>query len=177
MGRGPLHPRGSLRRRGFTLVEAVAAIVVIATLGSVATGIVYAGVEASRRSAERDQLLGEMSQAMDHLVTTIRAVPADADGTPGLDVTASSVVVDGAVTFALQSGSLVRTDAAGTSALLRGVTAFTPVAMDRDGTALAVGSPRPLVRRVELSITASRQGLTETLRTRVFLRNTASGGS
>ncbi len=169
----------TLHRTGFTLVEALTAIVIVATLLVIASNVIFAGVDAYAATATRARVTAEMSSAMERASVALRDIPMDtgqATAKPLIQsVTASSITWSTTSTLALTSGSLVLTTAAdGAATLQTNVTGFTIVAYDQSGAALTLplsGTACHAVQRLEISLTVARTGVTQTLRTRVFLRN------
>ncbi len=173
---------GRTIRRGFTLVEAIAALTIIAVLGSVSSRIVYSAISSVRDGSDRAQLHAEGCAAMETLLSALRDVSRTAAGGGNItSVTASSITYNTTQTVALSGTTLNFTDTAqsGTAQpMLRNVSSFAIQCYDQDGTALATslsGSGIDPVRRVQITITLSKNGLSETIRSRVFLRNTMQG--
>jgi prepilin-type N-terminal cleavage/methylation domain-containing protein len=169
-------------RRGFTLVEAIAALTIIGTLGSIASRVVYSSVSSVRDGSDRAELHAEASNAMSTIMTTLRDLARTSSGGANItSVTSTSIVCNTTQTYALSGGTLNFSDTAQGGAsqpVLRNVTAFDIKCYDQDGTALATslsGSGIDPVRRIQVTITVAKNGLTETIRTRTFLRNTMQG--
>ena len=69
---------------------------------------------------------------------------------------------------------------AGLKTLLSDVTAFSIQTYDQDDGALPLtctGGDCDKVRRVELDVTVSRQAISESLKSKVYLRSSMSGGA
>ena len=64
-------------RRGFTLIEAIATIVVLAIIGSIASLIILTAVDGYTDAATGAQLHIEASTAMDRIVRELRKVALD----------------------------------------------------------------------------------------------------
>ncbi len=82
-------------RRGFTLIEAIATIVVLAIIGSIASLLILNAVDGYTDAATTAQLHIEASTAMDRIVRELRRVPLDS-GAAGVapdinDVTPTSI--------------------------------------------------------------------------------------
>lgn len=137
--------------------------------------------------AMRAQMHSELSIAMQRMEREIRRIPVKPDyGSIApyiVTVTASSIewVDAGGATSSLQrSGSRINfVDAGAASAmLLNDVSALSVQTYDESGNLLAAslsGTATEAIRRVTIQISVQRSGLTETLRTSVFLRCTMEG--
>lgn len=171
-------------RRGFTLIEAIATIIILAIIGSMASMIIINAVDGYVDAATEAQLHMEASTAMDRIVRELRKIPLDslaAGVAPDIDdVTATSITLASGTEISL-SGNKLRLANAGPPAkdLLKDVTAFSVQAYDESNTALAAslsGAACDPIRRLELDLTLQRAGATATLRTKLFIRSTMSGG-
>jgi len=172
----------AMSRRAFTLVEAIAALVIISVLGSIGSRLVYSAVTAVRDGSDRAELHAEACNTMETLVSTLRDAARTASGGANItSVTPTSIAYNTTQTIALSGTTLTFTDTAqggSVQPMLRNVSSFAIQCYDQDGTALATslsGSGIDPVRRVQITVTVSKNGLSETLRTRVFLRNTMQG--
>lgn len=171
-------------RRGFTIVEAIAVISVLAALGSIASTLIYTSVSGYRNISTQAQLVEEGSTALERLQTELRKIPLDstASGTAPLisSVTATSMAWNSNYSLSLSGTQLSLTENGGTSsALLNNVSSLTIQCYDESNTALAAslsGSACNSIRRIAITITLTRDSITTTLRTKVFLRSTMSGG-
>jgi prepilin-type N-terminal cleavage/methylation domain-containing protein len=173
-------------RRGFTLVEALATIVVISILGSISSTVIYTGVIAYRDAAAQGHLHAEVSIAMEVIARTLREVPAEPGSRPAVPqiaaVMPSSIAwgPGGASTLALNGSQLQLVQGGSTVVLLTDVTAFNIRCLNATGAPLPSsisGAGTRDIQRVEVTIAVSRQGVTERLRTLVFLRCLLSGAA
>ncbi len=174
--------RSATSRRGFTLVEAIAALTIIGVLGSIGSRLVYSSVTSIRDGSDRAEMHSEASNAMSTITTTLRNLARTSSGGANItSVTSTSIACNTTQTFSLSGTTLNFADSAqgGTSQpMLRNVSAFDVKCYDQDNTALATtlsGTGIDPVRRVQITITVTKNGITETLRTRTFLRNTMQG--
>jgi prepilin-type N-terminal cleavage/methylation domain-containing protein len=173
------------RRRGFTLVETIAALVVVAAIGSVTSGIIYSAINSYRDASTTAQLHNDCSSAFDRLSKALWSIPRDSTATivaPQVSsVTATSISWGGNWSLALNGTQLMLTEAGGTARpILENVTSFTLSCFDESNSALAAslsGSATQAIRRVQLQVTVARQGITHGLRSRVFIRSTMSGAA
>jgi prepilin-type N-terminal cleavage/methylation domain-containing protein len=173
------------QRRGFTLVELIATIVILSVLGSVASSFLLTAINAYTSSSIRAQLHGEASVAMERMVREFRKIPKNtsASGNAPLvnTVTSNSITWNGTSTLSMSGTQLMFADAGATArALLNDVTSFSVQAYDESNSALATslsGSACDSIRRIQVTITMQRYGVTETLRTRTFIRCTMTGNS
>jgi prepilin-type N-terminal cleavage/methylation domain-containing protein len=170
-------------RRGFTLIEAMATIVVLAALGAAASNILLAGLDGYVNAATAAQLHTEASIALDRIVRELRRVSLDsaADGiAPDIDsVTASTIAWGGDSSLALDGTTLMFVDdGAAAAVLLSDVAAFAVQCYDEDNTPLAVELSDDAcdpIRRVAIIVSLERRGVVETLRAKVFIRSTMTG--
>ncbi|MBT8486811.1 MAG: hypothetical protein HKO59_07605 [Phycisphaerales bacterium] len=172
------------RRRGFTLVEALATIVVLTALGSVGATVLYESTDGFVEASTRAQLHTELSLAMDRAVREIRKIDRDPAATgvaPDINgVTATEIRWHTPETKLWRSGSFwyLNLDGGAANVLLRDVTAFTLETYDESNALLGTvltGTGCDPIRRVLLEVTITRNGVSETLRSKVFVRSTLSG--
>ncbi|MHC4107369.1 MAG: prepilin-type N-terminal cleavage/methylation domain-containing protein [Planctomycetota bacterium] len=182
--------------RGFTLIESLATIVVLATLGSIASFIMVNAVDGYVDAANAAQLQAEISTAMDRAVRELRKIDlvsaADPAIEPDIDAFDDDIItwddddLD-ADTYTLQLvGNQLQfiNDGAAAVVLLDDVVAGTgfQLTAEKDGDPPVVlanpvaGAELPNIRRIAIQITAQRSGITRTLRTKIFLRSTMDGG-
>jgi len=170
-------------RRGFTLIEAVATMTILAAIATVASNIILTSADGYLNASTSAQLHTEMSIGLDRLVREVRNINLDesaGDIAPDIDsVTASSVDWSGNNSVAFAGDELQITEDGGSAAiLLTDVSSFNIQCFDEDNAALSTtlsGSGCDVIRRIELTISLQRHGVTETLRTKVFLRSTMQG--
>ncbi len=174
-------------RRGFTLIESMATIVILGTLGSVASFLILNSIEGYSDSAIAAQLHAELSIALDRATRELRKIELD-DGAGQVapkvtSVSPTSIVWqdagDDQYELTLSGGTVViQENGTGQAVLVSDVTAFAVSTFDEDNVALAANLTPPAtedIRRVQLDLTVARSGATETLQTKVFLRSTMSG--
>ncbi|MDY7107212.1 MAG: prepilin-type N-terminal cleavage/methylation domain-containing protein [Planctomycetota bacterium] len=170
-------------RRGFTLIELVSTIAVLAALATVGSGIIFAATDGYVQAATSAQLHTELSIALDRIVRELRSVPLDDEAggvAPDIDsLTDESIDWDGDNRLALSGSDLLLTiEGGGAAVLLADVTALSLQAYDEDNDAMSQplsGAACDDVRRVSVTITVQRYGVSEILRSRVFLRSTMQG--
>jgi prepilin-type N-terminal cleavage/methylation domain-containing protein len=168
-------------RPGFTLIETIAAMSVLALLGSLASMLVMTSVGGFTQSAIAAQLHTEASIALDRIDQAVRDIPrsGSAPGAPDIaSITASSITWQTNSSLSLSGSNLMLTLSGGTPrVLLSDVTSFSVQAYDETNTAMAAtltGSACEPVRRVRFAVALQRSGVTHTLRTKVFLRGTTT---
>ena len=171
-------------RRGFTLIEAIATIVVLAIIGSIASLLILNAVDGYTDAATTAQLHIEASTTMDRIVRELRKIPLDS-GAAGVapdinDITTDSITwgANGEISL---SGSKLQITTTGPPLrdILDGVTAFSVQTYDEDNAALAAtltGAACDPIRRIELDLTLQRNDQSASLRTKLFVRSTMSGG-
>jgi prepilin-type N-terminal cleavage/methylation domain-containing protein len=166
-------------RRGFTLVEAIAAVTVLGTLGSVASAVIFSAVQSYRDACVVAQLHEEGSSAMEVVARQLRVIPQALSGGPDISAVTPSSIVFGTSSLTLSGTDLVWVNAGGGPVtLLSGVSAFVIECFDGSNVAMAgtlTGSECAGVRRISVTITLSRDGESDTIRTRVFLRGFIEG--
>ena len=177
------------RRRGFTLVESMATVAILGTLGSTASFLILNAVDGYTDAATRAQLHAELSIALDRAMREIRKIElkGDAVGEVAPNITSISGTSlkwedypAGLEYELLWSGSELQLKVAGggLATLMTNVTNLTITGYD-DGAdpdaVVASCSPCLTIRRISVEVTAERGGITESLRFKVFLRSTMSG--
>ena len=175
--------RRVMRRRGFTLVELISTVVILAALGSVASGVILTAADGYVDGATRAQLHTELSTALDRCVREVRNIQLDGEAGgvgPDIDeVTATSMRWDDDWSISLTGERVMLTVDGGPAAvLLADVTSFGIQMWDEDDAALGAtlsGSACDAIRRVRIDATVSREGVSERLRTKVFIRSTMAG--
>ncbi len=163
------------KTRGFTLIEAIASIVVLAVVASTSTSVVWAAVQSFEHGAETARLQSEASIAMERMIRDLRGVALNDSNTPDI-----SSVTDGSITWngstrslALSGTDLVLTVNGAGRVLLEGVTAFSVQAYNGANTAMATtlsGSACDPIRRLSLQVDVARGEASSSVRTKVFLR-------
>ena len=178
------HAPARTMRRGFTLVEAIATIIVLAIIGSIASLIILSAVGGYTDAAVTAQLHIEASTAMDRIVRELRKVPLDSGAAgiaPDINVVTSTSITWGANGEVSLSGNTLQITTSGPPLgdLLDDVNSFSIQTYDEDNAALAAnltGAACDPIRRIELDLTLQRNGQSASLRTKLFVRSTMSGG-
>lgn len=154
-------------------------MVIIGTLAGLAAPILIRSAEVYEGTAVRSQLQGDLASAMDRLDRAIRetSLNAGGDGPDITSVTPASLAwttLSGAATLDLVGGDLnFASPGESATTILSGATGLTVRCFDESNIELAgtlSGNAVLAVRRIEVTISASRYGLSETLRLRVFPR-------
>ncbi len=174
-------------RRGFTLIESMAAVAVLAILASIASHLLVENVGRCLDASSAAQLHAEVSVALDRITRELRRIDLDA-GAGGVAPDIESVETDSIAwedtdgddyELAENAGTLtLQVNGGATALLLSDVTACTITAFDEDNTQLGAslsGAGCDPIRRLLVSVTVQRNGVSETLRTRVFIRSTMEG--
>ena len=162
-------------RRAFTLIEAIAAMVVLAVVSTALSGVVWAAVRSFDEGAESARMHSEASIAMERMTRDPRAIPLAASGAPDISgVGESSITWDAATrSIAMVNDELVLTVDGVPAVLLSDVSAFQVRAFDASNAPLATtlsGSATEPIRRLSLELTTARGRAGATVRTKVFLR-------
>lgn len=165
------------RRGGFTLVEAIATLVVLGVLAGATAPMMVESIDGYAAATTHAQLHAEVSLALDRVTRELRNVAADPDtGGPEshLALVRSTRIEYNDDDALWLDGTDLRIRSGGSNAtLLRDVVAFELTSYDEDNQKLAENLAWPAtapVRRVQVDLTASRHGVAEKLRARVFLR-------
>lgn len=157
---------------------------VLAILSVLTSRVVLSAADQYMSSAARLELSQEMSAALDRMTTELRQVRLSNISTPDIAVLTSTSIEwndsTGKRSIYLSGSQLLSLDSVGTSPILSDVTSFSVQGYDDADSALPA-SPTQVqlagVRRLEFTITCQREGVSEMLRTRVFLRMFMAGGS
>ena len=175
--------------RGFTLVEVITTIVVLALIVGAASRVLFQAFGALNDASVRADLSNQLGSAMERIATELQTVGVKAASSPATpDITACTAA---SITFNNGSSQARTIDLSGTNLRVSGsaksnaviasnVTTFTIQTYDKSNAALPA-SPSAAqidtIRRIQITITATQNGVTETLRTKLFLRCMALGSS
>jgi prepilin-type N-terminal cleavage/methylation domain-containing protein len=172
-------------RRGFTLIELVSTMVILATLGSVASTVLISATDRYLDAATASQLNTEMSVGLDRIVREIRRIDRDDTATgiaPDIDsMTGTSMDWggDSSLTLSLDGTELrLAVDGATDRLLVADVSSFALTALDEDDAAITLPVTADAcdpIRRIMIELTVTRHGVSVPLRTRVYLRSMLSG--
>jgi len=178
------NPPASAPAHAFTLFEAIATITIVAVVMAATSRIVFTATDGYASAVTRAELSNAASAALERITTELRNIPlrpAVDPAEPDIDtVTATSMAWSGSSSLSLSGTTLRLTSAGTTSTLLEDVSSLTIRACDQSNTALAAslsGSACSAVRRVEITLTLGKGGVSETLRTRIFLRCMSAGAA
>lgn len=175
-----------VRTRAFTLIEAITTIIVVAIVSTISASLVRTAMDSYTSATTSADLSDQLSLAMDRITTELRTMDhTGAVGSVQPDITA---LTSSAITFrsggatrsiSLSGSNLLFTGSVTSSATLaQNVTAFSIVGYDKSNSVLPA-SPSAAqiatIRRLQITLSASSHGITETLRTKVFIRGLASG--
>lgn len=180
------HPCFQRLRRGFTLVESIAVITVLAVIGSLLSTLLLVSSTAYHDVSIGGQLHMEAGAALDRIVREFRQIGAVDNGQGGLmpDISAATTH-----DVHWSSDSSLSTNAGGQlilrlggvdSVLATDVTSLDLDYLDEAAASLLTGhqvSSENLmsIRRISISITLTRSGVSDTLHTRLFLRSVMEG--
>lgn len=170
-------------RRGFTLVEAIATMSVLIALASVSSTLIYSFVTSYRDASVKGQLHMEASTAFDRITRALWSISRDSSASVNApqisSVTSNSISFNGNWTLALSGTQLMLTESGGTARpIMNSVSAFSIAVYNESNAAITLpvsGSATQAIRRIQIQVTNSRETVSETLRTRVFLRATMAG--
>lgn len=182
-GRTPHAPR---RRLGFTLIEVITAIVIMSIIAGIASRILFQAFGALNDASNRATLSAQLAAAMERVTNELHSVAIVAASSPPTpDITACT-----ATSISFNTPTAARTlSLSGTNLLLSGsakansiiasnISSFTIQTYDSSNTAISStpsAAQIATIRRVQVTLVATNGGLTETLRTTVFVRSMALG--
>jgi len=170
-------------RTAFTLVETIAAMVVVSVTGILTSGIIFTAIHSYRDASTRAQLHNECSSAFDRISKLLWSIPRDSSApvvAPLISsVTATSISWNNNWSLSLSGSQLMFTENGGTARpILENVTSFSIACFDESNTAMAAslsGAATQGIRRIQIQVTVSRQGISETLRARSYIRSLMTG--
>jgi len=173
-----------LGARAFTLVEAVATISIISIVVVVASRSIFTAADSYASAATRAELVNSMSAAFERITVELRNIPirpATLPAEPYLDsVDPAAVAWAGGTALSLSGTNLQLTTGGAARTLLDNVSALTIQAYDESDLALGPslsGDACDPVRRLQLTMTTSKYGVSETVQCKVFLRCTMAGAA
>lgn len=174
------------RARGFTLVEVITTLVIMSIIAGIASRILFQAFGALNSSSTRIDIHNQLASAMERICTELHTVgitPSSSPATPYITAcTASSITFSNGTssrTIALSGSNLqVTGDAKSNSIVATNMTALTIQTYDGSNAALPA-SPSAgqiaTIRRIQITITATNGGLTETLRSKMYIRSMSLG--
>ncbi|MBL0926556.1 MAG: hypothetical protein IBJ11_02745 [Phycisphaerales bacterium] len=172
------------RRRGSTLIGVIATIVIIGAIGSVSGSVLLNAMNGYAAATVRSRLVNEASVALDRIVKELRNIPLRAQAGVAVNIqstTASSIAYGGNSSITLNGSQIDFVDAGATSrVLVAGVSAFTITTFDHANTQLAAalsGNACDPIRRVQITLSLTSNGITETIRAKVYIRSAMQGAS
>ena len=173
-------------RRAFTLIEVITTMVIIALISGAASRILFQAFAALNDASTRCDMHDQLASAMERITSelhTIAIKPASSPASPDITAcTATSLSFNNptaARTIALSGSTLLISGSAKANSIIASnVSAFTVQTYDGNNAALPA-SPSAAqiatIRRVQITITAASSGITETVRTKVYVRCMALG--
>ncbi|MBX3385186.1 MAG: type II secretion system protein [Phycisphaeraceae bacterium] len=180
------NPHAATKRSGFTLIEVIATISVLAITLTLASRIIFTSMDGYAASATASRLVASISTGLEVAATHLRDLPASSenDGSPDItSISSTSINWGNSGSLRLHNGALELTPdepSAHAQVLISNVTSLSILPLDATANALSLplsGSPARQTRQIQISITAEQHGLSRTLRTRVFTRCAAAPGS
>ncbi len=177
--------RTRMHRRGLTHIELIASITIMSVLATVGSGLIWQGVVACRGASCAPQVHSEACAALERLVREIRCIelrPGEATPAPNIaSMSATSMSWNSGDALALDGTDLLLTEDGGTPrVLLRNVQSLVLDATDQSGVTLALprnGSACDSVRSISITLSVAREGVSDTLRTSVFIRSLVTGAA
>jgi prepilin-type N-terminal cleavage/methylation domain-containing protein len=174
--------RPAIRRRGFTLIEVISSAVILAALGSIGASILFVAIDGYNQGSTVSRLHNKASLALERIVREIGTVAIDPEAdtlAPDIEsVDTDAITWNDTSMLLLFDGRLhLRLDGGLSYMLVDEVSEFQIMVFDQDDAPLSL--PRSddgcdVIRRIAFSITLADSGLSETVRTKQFLRCTMS---
>lgn len=170
-------------RHGFTLVEVIATIVILAVIGSMASRTILAAMDGYVRASTQAQLHSELSIALERIERELRKIPIKSNYgslAPNISsVSATAMTWNGNCSLSLSGSQLSLVENGGPAAiLLSDVTSFSIQTYNESNASLGAslsGAGCDPIRRIAVQITVQRAGIAETLRSKIYLRCTMEG--
>lgn len=171
--------QGASYRRAFSMIELVATMSVIGIVSGIATLILLNASDGYLHARTINEVHADASVALDRIVRELRDIQRDesaADDAPDIDSLHASEITWGDDNTIFLSGSdlMLSRNGLAASVLLADVSTLTFEAFDEHSDPIALpiaGGACDPVRRLAITLTVTRNGASETLRTRVFLRS------
>jgi len=153
----------------------------MAIIGGVASTILWTAIRSFSQGSMVEQLHVDASIAAEQIIRHIRNIPKKADD-PAPDISSVSpqaMTWNTNYTLSLDGSRLLLSEDGGAArVLLADVEAFSLSAYDENNGPLGAslsGSGCDAVRRVRIQLTVHREGISETVVTKVFIRSLISG--
>lgn len=178
--------KASRRSGGFSLVETVATIVVVATIAGVTSGMVLDAANQYKQAVVRAELSERASAAISFILDEVRNINITTYNTPipyisdecytdviaYRDQTSTNCYIYLSGTSVLYSRDYFATN----RTLLTDCTSLSFTYYNKDNVATTTDlDPALFLRMVEVTITLSKDGVTHTVRSRAFIRGTQAG--
>jgi type II secretory pathway pseudopilin PulG len=168
-----------------TLVELLSCIVVLSVMGSTAAFVLFTAVDSYVEAAVTSQLHAEASIALDRIGRAFNAIELDT-GAAGVapditSVTPTSIEWGAGSSVSLSGDRVMITiegQPVGGAVLLNDVSSFSIQTANESNAALGgtlSGAACDPIRRIAVSVTLSRHGVSHTLAGRFFIRATMQG--
>ncbi|MHC4415053.1 MAG: prepilin-type N-terminal cleavage/methylation domain-containing protein [Planctomycetota bacterium] len=174
-------------RRAFTLIESMATVVVLAVLASITSFLIVNSVDGYTEAATTAQLHAEASIALDRAMREIRKIELKDTGVApnitsinaaGDSIQWTDVDTDSYALSLVGTNLELTVKNVGPAVLLSDVTAFSVQAYNESNAVMVnplSGGGCDNIRRIALDVTLARSGVSQSLRTKVFIRSTMSG--
>lgn len=172
-------------RAGFSLVELIAAMVVLSTIAAAVGAMMPTMATGSRDAILRGELHEEASTTVERLVREWRAIDLNSSVSPTIAPSISSATANSLTwasgTISLSGTSLMLTLPGSSAKVLQpNVGSLTLTYYNESNSALTPplsGAACYAIRRIGVDLTLTRDGTSERVRTKVYIRSTMQGGS
>jgi prepilin-type N-terminal cleavage/methylation domain-containing protein len=166
---------------GFTLVEVIATIVVMSVISGIASRILFQSFGALNDMSTRGDIHDQLASAMERITSELHTIAIKSGSSPATpDITActaSSITFNNASTartISLSGSTLqISGSAKANSIIATNISTFTVQTYDSSNAALPA-SPSAAqiatIRRIQITITGANNGVTDTLRTKIYVR-------
>lgn len=160
--------------KGFTLIELVITMVLIGIIAYIVATALSTGITAYFTTDFRKEALDQARIAMERITREIRNVRSSADITTADATTFTFTDVSGTpISFALSGGNIDRTSVT-TNTLATGISSasiFTYLLSTGATTQSPIPAEIPLIKRIKIDITATKNTESVTLQSEVWPRN------
>jgi len=149
-----------MKAKAFTLIELVITIVILAVMAWIGIAAMLSGVDTWGFFNQRKELLIDGSAAMDRITREIRMIKSNTSViTAGSTAFSFTDINDNSITYAVNSGTIERTENGATNGLLGNVAGFAFTYYDVNNSVIASPATAPSatdIKRIRVSIALTK---------------------